>query len=265
MTAKPDLDDYKTVPERIAEFRAKHPHGSLRPLNPERPYWVAELGGHTFIVYAAAAYRGEDDHLPGIGLAWEPFPGQTPYTRNSELMNAETSAWGRAIVAALAADTSKSIASKDEVRNRQAERDQPAAAPLRRPVDARTKERAKTTRTHAARAADGTPVDVSTGEVLGPGDLTDPEDKPGSIGPGQGRAIEAQLGMLGYDSKDRAGRRAEAAALLGLDELPTDPNHPEGDPRPSMKGLSMTQAADLIRRLQESLDAKRENERLAHA
>ena len=37
----------------------------------------------------------------------------------------------------------------------------------------------------------------------------DPEDKPGSIGPGQKRAIEAQLGMLGYESKDRAGRHAE--------------------------------------------------------
>ena len=81
----------------------------------------------------------------------------------------------------------------------------------------------------------------------------DPEDKPGSIGPGQRRAIEAQLGMLGYDSKDRAGRHAEAAALLGLDQLG------------SMSDLSMTQAADLIRRLQDAIDAKRENERLAHA
>ena len=51
-------------------------------------------------------------------MAWEPLPGLTPFTKGSELMVAETSAWGRAIVAALAADTQK-VASADEVRNRQ--------------------------------------------------------------------------------------------------------------------------------------------------
>lgn len=118
MTSKPDLEDYKTVPERISEFRAKYPDGRLRPVNPDRPYVVHEIGQHTFIVYVAAAYRDAGDELPGIGVAWEPFPGTTPYTRNSELMNAETSAWGRAIVAALAADTQRSVASREEVRNR---------------------------------------------------------------------------------------------------------------------------------------------------
>ena len=39
------------------------------------------------------------------------------------MQNAETSAWGRAIVAALAADTTVGIATQDEIRNRQAERD----------------------------------------------------------------------------------------------------------------------------------------------
>jgi len=42
-------------------------------------------------------------------------------------MNAETSAWGRAIVACLAADTQK-IASANEVRNRQQESTQPVAS-----------------------------------------------------------------------------------------------------------------------------------------
>jgi hypothetical protein len=41
-------------------------------------------------------------------------------------MNAETSAWGRAIIAVLAADAKKGIASQQEVRNRRAERDEPA-------------------------------------------------------------------------------------------------------------------------------------------
>jgi hypothetical protein len=50
-------------------------------------------------------------------LAWEVIPGKTPYTKDSEVQNAETSAWGRAIVAVGAA-TAKKIASREEVRNR---------------------------------------------------------------------------------------------------------------------------------------------------
>ena len=46
------------------------------------------------------------------------MPGKTPYTRDSEVMVAETSAWGRAIVAALAGDTKRGVASKEEVLNR---------------------------------------------------------------------------------------------------------------------------------------------------
>ncbi len=125
------LDDYIDVAQRIAEFRIKHPEGSLQPLNPAQPFEIRELAGTdkngkevrgTFIIYTAAAYRSPDDQRPGIGCAYEVFPGRTPYTAGSELQNAETAAWGRAIVAALAADTRAGIASQQEVRNRQAER-----------------------------------------------------------------------------------------------------------------------------------------------
>ncbi|WP_064442303.1 hypothetical protein [Hoyosella altamirensis] len=116
--------DYVDVAARIAEFREKYPDGVLRPVDPAVPYRIETIGDAVFIVYAAAAYRRPDDELPGIGVAWEPFPGRTPYTRDSELMNAETSAWGRAIVAVLAADTRRGIATAQEVRNRQAERNQ---------------------------------------------------------------------------------------------------------------------------------------------
>jgi hypothetical protein len=116
-----DLDPaYKQVPERIADLKATHPDARLRPTDPSKPYWLEEIDGATFIVYSAACYLTPDDPLPGIGMAWEPFPGRTPYTKDSELMNAETSAWGRAIVAALQSE-SKAIASAEEVRNRQAE------------------------------------------------------------------------------------------------------------------------------------------------
>ena len=118
----PATSDYNEVASRIVEARKKHPEGNLQPLDLANPYKVETIGDRTFIVYVAAFYRTPDDPKPGIGTAWEPFPGTTPYTRNSELMNAETSAWGRALVAAFAADAKKGIATSLEVRNRDAER-----------------------------------------------------------------------------------------------------------------------------------------------
>lgn len=125
-------EDYVDVATRIVQFREKFPNGSLQPVDPMNPLAVMQLGDRTFLVYKAAAYRTPDDERPGIGIAWEQFPGKTPYTRDSEAMVCETSAWGRAIVAALAADTKKGVASADEVRNRQAERDEPVTDPLHR-------------------------------------------------------------------------------------------------------------------------------------
>ena len=127
------LDDYVDVAQRIADFRAHYPEGSLQPLNPQAPFEIREVKGTgkngqeftaTFIVYVAVAYRDRDDPRPGVGMAWEVFPGRTPYTLGSELMNAETSAWGRAIIAALASDSKRGVSSREEVRNRQAERDE---------------------------------------------------------------------------------------------------------------------------------------------
>lgn len=115
------LGDYNDVASRMREFFEKHPDGRLRPAAPWR---VQTIGDKAFVVYEAAAYRAADDPNPGIGMAWEPFPGRTPYTKDSELMNAETSAWGRAILAVGAADTKRGVASREEVRNRQADREQ---------------------------------------------------------------------------------------------------------------------------------------------
>jgi len=108
--------DYIDVATRITEFRDKHPTGSLAPWDPTKPYELIKATGvakdgkeftATFIVVVAAAYRTPDDEHPGVGMAWEIFPGRTPYTLGSELMNAETSAWGRAIIAVGAADADK--------------------------------------------------------------------------------------------------------------------------------------------------------------
>jgi hypothetical protein len=115
--------DYVDVAERIRIFRDRHPEGSLQPLDPAEPFQIVNIDGQIFVQYTAVAYRHPQDTLPGIAVSWEPFPGRTPYTAGSELMNAETAAWGRAIVAALAADTKK-IASLDEVRARRAAQEQ---------------------------------------------------------------------------------------------------------------------------------------------
>jgi hypothetical protein len=109
------LQDYIDVAERISHFNERYPEGSLQTVS-----WSVEtVGERLFVVYCAAAYRTPDDRRPGHGTAWEPFPGGTPYTRDSELMNAETAAWGRAIVAC-GLTSNRRIASRQEVQARQA-------------------------------------------------------------------------------------------------------------------------------------------------
>jgi hypothetical protein len=113
--------DYIDVATRIIEFREKYPTGSLQSWKDPYVIEVKMPDGSikSYMVYSAAAYRTPDDILPGVGWAYEPIPGPTNFTRDSELQNAETAAWGRAMVAALAVDTKKGIASSEEVRNRQ--------------------------------------------------------------------------------------------------------------------------------------------------
>jgi hypothetical protein len=106
--------DYIDVATRIVEFREKYPTGSLQQIKLE----FVNVNGKDWVVYTAGAYRTPDDIRPGMGTAWEPIPGPTNFTRDSEVQNAETAAWGRAMVAALAVDTKKGIASSEEVRNR---------------------------------------------------------------------------------------------------------------------------------------------------
>lgn len=109
--------DYVDVAARIAEFYAKYPDGSLQM---DEPQWV-QVDGHPFIMGRALAYRHPEDPRPGVGWAWEPVPGRTPYTRGSEVMNLETSAWGRAL-AALGIATRNGIASAQEVQGAEARR-----------------------------------------------------------------------------------------------------------------------------------------------
>lgn len=118
------LEDYVDVAERISEFFARYPNGRLRP---HRPWEIRAVGERLFVAYEAAAYRDPEDPMPGIGSAWEPWPGPTPFTRDSELMNAETAAWGRAIVAV--GIPARRIATLQDLQARQAPAEPPAAEP----------------------------------------------------------------------------------------------------------------------------------------
>jgi hypothetical protein len=105
-----NMDDYVDVAERLKRFKEVYPSGSLQQVSIQ----FIDFAGKSWVVYTAAAYRTPDDITPGHGTAWEPVPGTSNFKRDSEVMNAETSAWGRAIVAVLASETKK-IASRNEV------------------------------------------------------------------------------------------------------------------------------------------------------
>lgn len=136
------LSDYNDVASRIQEFREKYPTGCLRPADPARPYSIERIGDgereQCFVVVVTAAYRTPDDPCPGVGTAWEVVPGRTPYTRGSEIMNAETSSWGRALIAVGAADARKGVASAEEVAARAPSRKRQATPkPMSEPMSRR--------------------------------------------------------------------------------------------------------------------------------
>lgn len=119
--------DYIEVAERVSKFYELHPNGRIRSDEPT----VIVVADKVFIGVHSYVYRDDDPEsaIAGEASSWEPFPGQTNFTRNSEAENAETSAIGRALAAA-GIETKRSIASATEVRNRQAEKDQPPPEPV---------------------------------------------------------------------------------------------------------------------------------------
>lgn len=109
-----DLSSYVTVADRLLAFYSANPDGRIRCKRPR----VVTIDDRTFLEVVATVYRSPDDRTPTVASAWEPYPGRTPYTRDSEAMNAETSAVGRALGLAGYGST-RSIASREEVAARQ--------------------------------------------------------------------------------------------------------------------------------------------------
>ena len=74
--------------------------------------------GSCFLRCTVSVWRDPNDQLPAIATAAEPYPGKTPYTKNSEFMVGMTSALGRAL-GYMGCGANKSIASRNEVMARQ--------------------------------------------------------------------------------------------------------------------------------------------------
>jgi len=117
-----NLGDYVDVPTRFRLALDKWP--DLRVV--ETPAEVVTIGDRTFISVTVKVYRDLLDLLPCVATAWEPFPGTTPYVRNSEMMNCSTSALGRALGMMIPFGK---MASFEEVQNRQEDTPAPARAP----------------------------------------------------------------------------------------------------------------------------------------
>ena len=111
-----NLDNYVDVPTRLRMALEKHPDLRIQESQPT----FREVSQKLYIEIRCTVWRDKDDTLPVIAYCWEPFPGQTPYTRDSEQMNASTSALGRAL-GMMGFGIEHKMASKQEVLARQSE------------------------------------------------------------------------------------------------------------------------------------------------
>jgi hypothetical protein len=107
-------DGYVDVPtrlrmalDRFPDLRVQETGHSIQP-GPD---------GTQVLVCTVTVWRDPSDPLPSIASASEPYPGKTPFTRNSELMVGFTSALGRAL-GYMGFGIDRSIASANEVEAR---------------------------------------------------------------------------------------------------------------------------------------------------
>ena len=126
-----DLTNYVDVPTRFAMALERWPELRIVENRPE----IITIGDKVFIAVTVQAWRTPDDQIPAQNTAWEIFPGATPFTRGSEMMNASTSALGR--VLGFMMSFGPKMASAEEVRNRQPDTVAPATL-VRTPEKPRT-------------------------------------------------------------------------------------------------------------------------------
>ncbi len=107
------LDDYVQVPDRMRMVAERYPDVRFKEDEPR----VITIDDRRYIQIRVTAWRSPDDQHPAVAYCWEPYPGTTPYTRDSEQMNAASSAYGR-VCALLLPGAFAKIASAQEIYNR---------------------------------------------------------------------------------------------------------------------------------------------------
>lgn len=213
---KRGLANYVEVNERIVKFYEKYPDGSIQ----------SEIIEHTdeMVTVKAWAFRTADDPRPGVGHSSLLIPGSTPYTKGSELENAETSAWGRAL-AALGFEVKRGIASREEVENKLDDPLDDEPAPKRERVTTEESQVPPKAVTPEVMLSEGQVVLAS--KILGalvalgkPAIVADATTKWGAVKGWPQALFEKRYGHLVTEAKKAAGNDAERVKILENAEVP---------------------------------------------
>jgi hypothetical protein len=109
-----DLSEYVDVKTRLKQALALYPQLRIVEHKPE----ITLVGDQLFIECSVTVSRDPDDPIPVTAYIFEPYPGKTSFTKNSEQANGATSVLGRAL-GYMGLGIDKSIASSNEVLGRQ--------------------------------------------------------------------------------------------------------------------------------------------------
>ena len=109
-----DLSEYVDVKTRLKQALALYPQLRIVEHRPE----ITLVGDQLFIECSVTVSRDPDDPIPVTAYIFEPYPGKTSFTKNSEQANGATSVLGRAL-GYMGLGIDKSIASSNEVLGRQ--------------------------------------------------------------------------------------------------------------------------------------------------
>jgi hypothetical protein len=190
-----DLSEYVDVKSRLKSALIKYPTLTITELPPR----IIDLpDGKTFIEAGVIVGRDPDDPKPVQAHCWEPYPGRTPFTKDSEQANAATSALGRAL-GYMGFGIDLSLASFNEVRNRQAD-SHPSSEPNSSPAD------------DYAPPGEVIPMRKPTGSAATGGKATD----------GQKKLINTMSHERGLDSPDFDGMTFDDASQV-IDRLKKTP------------------------------------------
>lgn len=77
------LDGYVDVTTRLSKALERFPDLRISESNPK----IVTVDNSRFVEITCTVWRSPDDPIPVRASAWEPIPGASSFTRNSEMMN----------------------------------------------------------------------------------------------------------------------------------------------------------------------------------